>query len=335
QDPSLQRRIVRDIVIYSPSNRRVWLRARQGVHMFRRRDLDPFLRRRAEDAGVTLVRDKVRSVRPLSGGQWELATDRGCAGPFDYLVGADGVQSVVRRRVATAYRPLRLTLALYAYVAGVACSRMVLKFFKDFEGYLWVFPRVDHLSVGICAPHRSVGSDRLREELLGFLDRHYPQGRVTARDLRGYLIPSDPEPPRIGNPQPGRATWALVGDAAGFVDPMTREGIAHAMRSAAALAACVAAGRRLRTPDVPVNLAWAHRHRRVFFRERSLEGMVRLAGGSGAIRRVLADLFEGRQEYRSLKARLLLNAVPCGLQAAWGGLRAMAHPVGSDRAASS
>lgn len=317
-DPCLKRRIVRDIVVYSPANRRVRLHAVNGVHMFDRQDLDSFLRRRAEAAGAVLVRSRVKALRSLPGGRWELLTEKGHVGPFDYLIGADGVQGVVRREVARVFQPRQLTLALYAYVPGVGCSEMVLKMFGNFDGYLWMFPRAERTSIGICATHHGISVARLREELFSFIAQYYPGVRFSEKSLKGYFIPSDFDPPGSGAGAVEGATWALLGDAAGCVDPLTREGIAHAMRSAVTLAARVAAGDGLRTPQLPANLVWAHRHSGGFFRERFLEEMVSLADASGAIRKVLVDLFEGRQGYRGLKGRLLLNAVPCGLQVALG-----------------
>jgi flavin-dependent dehydrogenase len=119
--------------------------------------------------------------------------------------------------------------------------------------------------------------------------------------------------------------WALVGDAAGFVDPLTREGIAHAMRSAVAMTAALAARGRLSTPPLPADLAWAHLHGRGFYRRAFLEAMTRLAMRSAAIRGVLADLLDGRQGYRGLKLRLLMKAIACGREAGVAELLAAAR----------
>jgi len=325
-DPSLLRRVVRDVLVYSPSDRVAAVPIPHGIHMFRRSELDAFLRLGAAGSGTRLVRARVRSVRRVGRDGWELATDTGTAGPFALIVGADGVRSVVRRAVARPYSGAQLTLALYAYVSGVARSEMVLKFFHDIDGYLWAFPRMDHVSVGICATYRSVDASRLADALYGFVERHYPEGRVSRGGLKGYFIPFDADPPAPGPAAGNDEGWALIGDAAGFVDPLTREGISWAMRSAAAFADRLARDGIALTPRMPEHLIWAHRHRAGFYRGEFLESMTRLAGVSPAIRTVLADLLEGSQGYGRLKRRLVLNALPAALQTGLAMLAGIVRP---------
>lgn len=308
----LRRRVVREVLIIAPSNLRARVPVAGGIHVFSRHDLDGFLRERAVAAGASLVCEHVRGIARARAG-WEVRTDAGTRGPFDFLVGADGVRSVVRRGVGHPWADSELTLALYAYVQGVSRPEMILKFLPDVDGYIWVFPRADHVSVGICARSRSVTHHWLSDELLRFVETQYPEGRFSRSDLRGYFIPSSLHPPGPGRAMARR--WALIGDAAGFVDPLTREGIAHAMRSAAEMAGMLSARGLLSTPPLPANLAWAHRHGRAFYRKAFLEAMTLLATRSAAIRRVLADLLEGRQGYRGLKMRLLMSAVSCGREA--------------------
>jgi len=318
-DAALPRRVVHRVVIHAPSGATAGIELPDGIHIFSRHALDSVLRRRAVDSGAGLVTARVTGVRRLGSkggggrgdGGWSLATAEGETGPFDLLIGADGVQGAVRRAVAPPWQGGELTLALYAYVAGPSqharvspeASEMILKFFGDFDGYLWVFPRTDHVSVGICARHRSVDPTRLRDELQRFVEDHYPAWRFPPEALKGYFIPAAHRP--AASRSRDAARWALVGDAAGTADPLTREGIAHAMRSAASVARAIAAGRRLRTPPIPLDTLRAHHLGHGFFRRSFLESLVRLARDSPAIREILADLHEGRQPYRSLKARLV------------------------------
>ena len=318
-ESTLRRRVVREVLIISPSNHRATVPLAGGIHIFSRHDLDGFLRGRAVAAGASLVCEHVRGIARVGAG-WEVRTDAGTRGPFDFLVGADGVRSVVRRAVGYPWPDSDLTLALYAFVQGVSRPEMVLKFLPDIDGYIWVFPRADHVSVGICARSRSVTHHRLRDELRRFVETQYPEGRFPESDLKGYFIPASLHPPSPGRAIASRwapiaSRWALIGDAAGFVDPLTREGIAHALRSAESMTGMLSAGGRISTPPLPANLAWAHRQGRTFYRKAFLEAMTLLASRSASIRKVLADLLEGRQGYRGLKLRLLMNAISCGREA--------------------
>jgi flavin-dependent dehydrogenase len=105
--------------------------------------------------------------------------------------------------------------------------------------------------------------------------------------------------------------WLLAGDAAGLVDPITREGIFFALQSAALAADAVACARdseaayteRVRDEIVP-ELMRAARFKERFFRPRFAQLLIETLRSSEPIRRVMADLVAGTQSYRTLRARL-------------------------------
>lgn len=325
--PSLPRRVATEVLLFGPSDAQVRLTLRGGIHLFRRQELDSFLRARAEFEGAQVVLARVTAAARRADGTWELGTDQGPCGGFNHLVGADGVQGPIGRALAGPWPEAQLTLALYAYVPGVARPEVVLKFFGEFNGYLWAFPRTDHVSVGICASSGEASPARLQEELHAFVEAHYPEGRLALPGLKGYFIPASPCPPRAGAVGSREAGWALVGDSAGFVDPLTREGIAHAMRSAVRVAADHARGLTPDTPALDPNLAWAHVHGRGFYRREFLDGMTRLAAEARSINGVLADLLTGDQSYRGLKRRLVRKALPCGFEVGFRTLAAVVRAV--------
>jgi flavin-dependent dehydrogenase len=188
---------------------------------------------RALEAGVTHEPTKVQTIRSTDDG-WVLSTDRG-AWEVSYLVGADGAASTVRHVAAPGCSveqvPARVA---YSYQAGDASDLLVLRFYNHHVGYLWDFPRLDHHSIGI----EMTGGSWRRPELDERIDEY--------REWSG----SDPYPPPlragavIGTAQLGHGDFsqiagrgfALLGDAAGFADPFTGEGILNALRSASLLA---------------------------------------------------------------------------------------------------
>ena len=91
-------------------------------------------------------------------------------------------------------------------------------------GYAWVFPKSDHLSIGI-ACHRSKAKDLKRhyEEFLDSLNL----GPHSIVQWRGALIPMCK-----GKVSAVRGRALLLGDAAGLADPLTGEGIYNAILSA-------------------------------------------------------------------------------------------------------
>ena len=101
--------------------------------------------------------------------------------------------------------------------------------FLDMEGYIWVFSRADHTSVGIGAKLGAVSGNSLFKLLDDFLDENYPG----IRKKRKYsaLIPTATDEHFFDLPCCGD-NWLLVGDAAGHVDPIAGEGIYYALGSA-------------------------------------------------------------------------------------------------------
>jgi len=166
------------------------------------------------------------------------------------VVGADGLQSVVAgalrlRRPARWPRRLGLTV----HLAGVAWPAAHGEMWVGRHGYVGVAPLDDHglLSVGAVLPlprpaaHRATrgGSEpamaRLQAALAEFpaLARRLATGRPV-EPVRG----AGPLAQRVrANAGPG---FALVGDAAGFFDPFTGEGIFRALRGAELVAADLA-----------------------------------------------------------------------------------------------
>jgi flavin-dependent dehydrogenase len=106
--------------------------------------------------------------------------------------------------------------------------------------------------------------------------------------------------------------WCLAGDAAGLVDPITREGIFFALLSGEWAAEALASDdadpwRRYRErvrDEIGSELARAARFKASFFRPRFTRLMVEALQQSAGVRAVMADLVAGRQSYARLKWRL-------------------------------
>ena len=103
----------------------------------------------------------------------------------------------------------------------------------------------------------------------------------------------------------------LLGDAAGLVDPITREGIFFALRSGMLAAAALGGGSPAQTyagnvrDELHDELRRAARFKAGFFRPRFTSLLIGALDESAAIREVMIDLVAGRQSYRGLKRRLL------------------------------
>ncbi len=280
---------------------------------------------RAVEAGATLVTSTFSGAqRDGARGPWVIRTDGGtCVAEF--LIGADGALSPVRRAVAgpDAWRDVRPALGM---VHCFSCpppqpDGMRLVFTDDPPGYIWEFPGEDFSTVGISLPFDPRGAVKAREVLHDHLVRRGWVGDKSGNSvppLRGAIAPSASG----SHWQRGRIQgdgWALLGDAAGMVDPLTGEGIYYAVRSADMLAEALLDGDASRytravRQEIGPELTLAARYVKSFFRGTFPDQMLALAGKHQSIRTVLGELVSGRQPYQGLKQTLFRSCIPAALR---------------------
>ncbi len=285
-----------------------------------RSEFDAALLEAARAAGAEFVPARVRDVAAAGTGAEVRCNHRMFRAGV--VVGADGANSVVRRRLGRAFTRAQLSVATGFFAHGATDREIMLEMTTDPPGYLWSFPRADHLAIGACAQADVTSAAALRAATTAWIER---SGIARGAQLQSYSWPipslsaTDFEQNRITG---GR--WALVGDAAGLVDPITREGIYFALASAQWLAdelltrgAMADYEKRVRDEAVP-ELATAARLKWMFFRP-AFAALLRSAlRDSKPIREVMADLVAGCQPYATLKWRLL-GTLELGL--AWRTLR--------------
>lgn len=145
-----------------------------------------------------------------------------------FVVAADGALSTVARKMGMADE--RVLIPALEYEVTVPLDRMDSfngKARFDFgwlpDGYAWAFPKHQHLSIGVLSMTRRGGD--LKHSIARYLDL-LGCGAVTQIERHGFVIPIRPRRgPFVDN------RVLLVGDAAGFADPVTGEGISFAIRS--------------------------------------------------------------------------------------------------------
>jgi geranylgeranyl diphosphate/geranylgeranyl-bacteriochlorophyllide a reductase len=303
---------IRDVVFLAANHASIRFRLRQPLAIYSRAALNQLLLRRAEDAGADIVEDRIVHLRQENSG-WALAGRKGSY-HADFIVVAAGARTGLRRLFTEDFRPRDLMLTFGYFVPGRE-TLLRVKFYENFEGYAWSFPRLDHLSVGICG---KVGQDSmhgLQERLHEFM-KTFEYSPLHAK-VYSHLLPSLALDTWGGLRLAGQS-WALAGDAAGLVDPVTGEGIYYALRSGELLAELLLADQLVLYPqrireEFGDALALGARLAPMFYQEGFLgkpisTRMVEFAARSRKFHEVVQDLVEGAQSYPGLPLRLY-----CGL----------------------
>ena len=271
-----------------------------------RRGFDGALLAAARGAGARHLPRRVTALERMAHG-WTVITGENrtsCA----WLVGADGANSFVRRHVSAPFPRADLSVAAGYFVRGHSNTEAAIDFDDSPTGYVWSFPRVDHLAVGACAQADAASSPSLLARARRWIGSHVPGH--TSLDRYSWPIPSLGASALDGE-IPAGDRWLLVGDAAGLVDPITREGIYFALLSGEHAAVTLrqgsaAAEYTARLRDTAFDeLRRAARLKARFFRPELLGLLVRGLERSQSVRTIMADLVCGNQTYSGLRRRLL------------------------------
>jgi geranylgeranyl reductase family protein len=203
--------------------------------MVRREEFDTALSKAAIEAGAT-IRERT-AVRAVEQGTVTLRDgERISAG---VVIGADGSAGVTARHVGVHCGQVDLGLEVELPVPEPVRARWRGRVLVDWGplpgSYGWVFPKDDRLTVGVIAARGS--GDATRGYLRAFLDRLGLSGIEPAEDS-GHLTRC-----RDADSPVRRDRVLVAGDAAGLLEPWTREGISYALRSGYAAGTAAAAGR--------------------------------------------------------------------------------------------
>ena len=286
-------------------------------------DFDSALFSAAMAAGARAVRARATDVA-RDGASFLVRTTAGSL-RAPRLIGADGANSLVRRRLAQPFARADLSIATGYFVHGATSDEIVLELLADPPGYIWSFPRPTHLAVGICTQgDEPVTAGELRERTRAWIRAM----RLDGESLSPYSWPIPSLSPRSFEALTTSGQgWCLVGDAAGLVDPITREGIYFALLSGEWAAEALASSddrahcryHERVADEIAADLALAARYKAGFFRPRFTGLLVDALAESPRVRRVMAGLVAGTQPYKTLKWALAGTA-EVGL--AWRLLRA-------------
>lgn len=337
-------RTVEELDLYSPSGKRLHLQLDEPFAIYSRVAFDTYLRERARAAGANVISAKIsgRGIQQSSHG-WTLKDGNGQTWIGKMLVGADGAGSSIARMLAGPLPPSEMEVA-FGYRAPLpenGEAPTVVAFLPGWVGYAWAFPRLDHISFGIATTQDAFVHKPLDDLLWDFMVGYYrqredPKAKLWAarkvdqeRDQRirsKLTMAAERYAARIpglndktwDTRKVAGNDWALIGDAAGFADPVTGEGIYYALRSAELFGESylkdeAASYEQSWRNDFGAELKRAAQMRRRFYGNfwgaPFTERMIEFARGHRGIKRVLGDLVAGEQGYTDLKKKLARSAI--------------------------
>ena len=335
-------RKIDEIEMYSPSGKHLHLKLDEPFAVYSRIAFDTFLRDRAKKAGARVFADKIpaRGFKRDSDA-WTIGTQSGAEFSCDFLIGADGANSAIAKKLAGPLPPAEMEVA-FGYRAPLndcGNNTTVVAFLPRWVGYAWAFPRVDHISFGIATTQDAFDHDALDHLLWDFMVSYYETAQVgnprpmtlwknqgkkraqirSLRNAERYAARIPGLAPRTWDSRKACGEgWALLGDAAGFADPVTGEGIYYALRSAELFAKAYLDGRpaeyeKLWRRDFGGELKRASQMRRRFYGNfwgaPFTDRMIEFARGHRGIRKVLGQLVAGDQGYTNLKKKLARSAL--------------------------
>lgn len=335
QTSGYPKKLIRRIRIVSPNRSEVMLEVDEPFAVYSRQVLNGLVLDRAIGAGARFVQASVTAAEN-DRGSWRL-TSEAAGGKIEqfhaqFLVGADGAASSTRRRLIGIFPKRDLALAFGYNVidpqsdSGDEGGEAVVRFPVDFTGYLWAFPRPGVMNFGVASKLGERTSEDLRSLLAEFVRDHYSGRMPAAQDTQffGAKIPTL-DAGSWGELQTIGDGWALIGDAAGFCDPITGEGIYYALKSAEILAKSLtgASPSDYRRATADYEKYWREEfgrelsrasqilprfYRGYIFGQLFTDAMVRLSKFHQGTSKILLRALIGDQSYVTLKQDLLRNA---------------------------
>lgn len=336
-------RAVTEVEMVSPAGDGVRLKLAEPFAVYSRCAFDSYLLARAERAGARVFDRRVNAPEKKDEeGLWVVRSREGESWRGRVLVAADGANSAIARRLAGPLSNSDMEVAFgYRTPLNEADEApTVIAFLPGWAGYAWAFPRLDHISFGIATAQDAFEHKTLDRMLWDFMVGYYRERErdSASSSSKGLSLDGEGEieerlrasAERYAARIPGLAPetfdarraagddWALLGDAAGFADPVTGEGIYYALRSAelfaeAFLAGDVEAYETKWRADFGRELRRASKMRRRFYGNfwggPFTDRMIKLARAHPGIRRTLRELVTGDQGYVGLKRILARRAL--------------------------
>jgi len=219
--------------VFSPSG--IELRSkflREGVIVDRKK-FDFMLTKRAKDSGAEVIEgSKVKGIEISD--KFKVITENGKEYYSEFLAGADGANSSVRRLLGIGYGNFALGVQYTFNLSNEIIDEKIGDWFEAYYGlmdygYGWVSPLNNKIKVGLGGM-----DDEFRKTPKKYLDdftgKFMEEKNIKNLEIINFESHIIPFEGPVNKPCAGNAV--LIGDAGGFVNPLTGEGIYYAIKSA-------------------------------------------------------------------------------------------------------
>lgn len=222
------------------------------LRMVRRKDFDHAMLKQYLAIGGELVKGAFSYFEERDDGKIAVTLKSGEQLTCDYLIGADGANSQVRKQLV-GRRPCN-SLWMERYVEK-GPNEFIFEFSNHYKrGYYFSFPNIDWDISGIGGLYNSL--DDLRSHQNQYANRE--EVAVNDSTLRGAFISVD-------TVESGKNNVILIGDAGGFANKLTYEGLYYAIATGRNACQAILEGRE-----------FAVTNREIFWKKRKEVWMTRL-----------------------------------------------------------
>jgi len=211
--------------------------------MILRKKFDYGLVKLAIDSGATFMDEKSAEDIKILKDKARILLNDGTNIESQIVIGADGVWSTIAKKSGLGQRRKNVGMCLFQEYPML--NKTLDRFFGEkrlchihmnlqgIAGYGWAFPKKEHLNIGICEFKPVINQSRSKTNLKEIYENYInilKEGKIIPDDLKmgrvkGGVLPVFPL----------EKTYAdriiLCGDAGGFINPVSGEGIYYAMSS--------------------------------------------------------------------------------------------------------
>lgn len=309
------------LFLESPNGSMVKIKSKNAGFFVMRKKMDSWMLQRAKKAGVIIIEEQVIDVNKQNG-VWRLYTKKGVL-ESKFLIGADGINSVVRKKIIGPI-PKKDIGHCVGYHIKHKKEYINSKFQNSLEiyfigqpyvssGYAWIFPKYEHITVGIGS---KLGTHNLSISLEKFLKEHHSTKRIKLEGKKhfySHLVPAIGSLKFLDLPTAG-PEWAVIGDAAGHVNPITGEGIYYAVIDGILAARAYKKGdltvfHKLWKKEYGNDLLYGAIMQKFFYKKIIINKIIATSKTRSSLQKTLVDLIFTRDNYRNILIKLLLNFI--------------------------